>query len=170
MANPINLGLRGLQFLWTIIILALVGNMIHDASAGNPSVVNYAMFVAVFSALSLIYLIGASINEAFALSPIIPLAVDALNVLFFLAGGIALAAKLGAHSCSNDDYVLHNSVTNGSSNPTKRCREAQAVTVFLWFGFISYLGSLIFSGLAARGGGANLRGGIRKGPPAMSQA
>lgn len=75
--------------------------MIHEASSGNPSVVNYVMFVAVFSALSLIYLVGASINEAFALSPIIPLAVDALNVLFFLAGGIALAAKLGAHSCSN---------------------------------------------------------------------
>lgn len=75
--------------------------MIHEAYSGNPSVVNYTMFVSVFSALSLIYLIGASINEAFALSPIIPLAVDALNVLFFLAGGIAMAAKLGAHSCSN---------------------------------------------------------------------
>ncbi|MCJ1469100.1 hypothetical protein MMC07_007733 [Pseudocyphellaria aurata] len=144
--------------------------MIHDASHGNPSVVNYDMFVAVFSALSLIYLIGASINEAFAISPIFPLAADALNVVFFLAGGIAMAAKLDAHSCSNTAYVISNSITNGSSNPKKRCREAQAVTVFLWFGFISYLGSLIFSGLAARGGGANLRGGVRKGPPAMSQA
>lgn len=81
--------------------MALVGNMIHDALYGNPSVVNYVMFVAVFSALSLIYLIGASINEAFALSPIFPLAVDALNVLFFLAGGIAMAAKLDVHSCGN---------------------------------------------------------------------
>lgn len=63
--------------------------------------VNYVMFVSVFSALSLIYLIGASINEAFAISPIFPLGVDALNVLFFLAGGIAMAAKLHVHSCSN---------------------------------------------------------------------
>lgn len=59
------------------------------------------MFVSVFSALSLIYLIGASINEAFAISPIFPLGVDALNVLFFLAGGIALAVKLHVHSCGN---------------------------------------------------------------------
>lgn len=64
--------------------------------------INYVMFVSVFSALSLIYLIGASINEAFAFSPIFPLAVDALNVLFFLAGGIAMAAKLHVHSCGNE--------------------------------------------------------------------
>lgn len=76
--------------------------MIHDAYAGNPSVVNYVMFVSVFSALSLIYLIAASIKEEFAISPIFPLAVDALNVLFFLAGGIAMAAKLHVHSCGND--------------------------------------------------------------------
>lgn len=70
--------------------------------------------------------------------------------------------------CQN--YVNKNSITNGSLNRSKRCHEAQAITVFLWFGFLTFLGSLIFSALSARGGGANLRGGARKGPPAMSQA
>ena len=87
--------------------MALVGNMIHDAISGNPSVVNYAMFVAVFSMLSLIYLIAATLSEGMAFHPALPLAADALNVLFFLTCGIALAAELKVHSCG--DAVCLNS-------------------------------------------------------------
>ena len=74
--------------------------MIAEAVGGNPSIVNYTMFVAVFGMLSLIYLILAAIVEAFAI-PIVSLALDALNTIFFLVGGIALAADLGVHSCGN---------------------------------------------------------------------
>ena len=79
--------------------MALVGNMIQMALGGNPSIVNYVMFVAVFSMLTLIYQILAAINEGFVIAPVIPLALDALNTLFFFIGGIALAAYLGVHSC-----------------------------------------------------------------------
>ena len=79
--------------------MALIGNVIHDAKAGNPSIVNYVMFVAVFSMLTLFYLIAASINEGFAVNPIIPVAVDGINVLLFFCGAVALAAQLGVHSC-----------------------------------------------------------------------
>ena len=72
-----------------------------EAVGGNPSVVNYAMFTSVFAMLSLFYLIPATINEGFAVSPIILIVVDLLNTFFFLTCGIALAAELGAHSCSN---------------------------------------------------------------------
>lgn len=82
--------------------MALVGNMIQEAFAGNPSIVNYVMFVAVFSMLSLIYLIAASVNEGFAVLSWLPLVVDGLNTLFFLIGGIALAAYLRVGSCSNE--------------------------------------------------------------------
>lgn len=81
--------------------MALVGNMIADAKSGNPSIVNYTMFVAVFGMLSLFYLIAGTINEAFAIAPMFMVAADALNTIFFLVGGIALAAKLGVHSCGN---------------------------------------------------------------------
>ena len=81
--------------------MALVGNMIHDAFAGNPSIINYVMFVAVFSMLSLIYLIASTVNEDFAFFPWLPLVLDGLNTLFFLIGGIALAAYLRVHSCNN---------------------------------------------------------------------
>jgi hypothetical protein len=90
------------QFLWTFLILCLAGNMIHDANGGNPSIVNYSMFVAVISMLALFYLFAATANEAFAFHPMLMLAVDALLTLFFLIGGIALAAELGVHSCGNE--------------------------------------------------------------------
>ncbi|KAL8996819.1 MAG: hypothetical protein Q9188_006479 [Gyalolechia gomerana] len=88
------------QFLMTLLIMALIGNVIADAIAGNPSIVNYVMFVSVFAMLSLFYLIGAAIMESFAI-PIAMLVLDALNTLLFLVGGIALAAYMGVHSCSD---------------------------------------------------------------------
>jgi len=170
MLQPINLGLRALQFLWTFLILALVGNMIADAIAGNPSIVNYTMFVAVFSMLSLFYLIAASVNEGFAIIPILPLIIDGLNTLFFFVGAIALAAYLGVHSCGNQAYITTNTVTSGSTDDTKRCHEGQAACAFLWFGFAAYLASLVISAIGARGGSTSMpsrfRGGSR---PAMSQ-
>ncbi len=84
----------------TVLIMALIGNAIQEASAGNHSIINYVIFVSVFALLSLIYLIGVSIIESFAI-PIVVVVLDAINTLLFLIGGIALAAYLGVHSCSN---------------------------------------------------------------------
>jgi len=162
-SKVLNLGLRGFEFLWTVLIMALVGNIIHDAFNGNPSIINYDMFVAVFAFLSLIYLIAIAFNDDFMGHGAIPLALDLLNTLFFFCGAVAMAAKLGVHSCGNEGYVTSNGVTNGSHNPGKRCHEAQATTAFLWFGFACFAASTFFSALGARSGGVNLRsGGIRK--------
>ena len=81
--------------------MSLVGNMINEAFAGNPSSVNYTMFVSAFSMLSLFYLVPASFNVDWALHPIIMIVVDVLNNIFFFCAAIALAAKLTAHSCGN---------------------------------------------------------------------
>lgn len=168
--------------------MALVGNMIADAKGGNPSVVNYTMFVSVFAMLTLFYLIAATISEGLGGHPMLMLAVDALNTLFFLIGGIALAGYLNVHSCNNtvcvpyvvipiganiiQVYTTSNGITNGSDNTEKRCREAQATCAFLWFGFAAFLGSLAFSAVSSRSGTAIGRGGvgsIRRGGPSMSQ-
>lgn len=97
--------------------------MIADATAGNPSIVNYVMFVAVFGMLSLFYLITATLFEAYAISPLFMLAADALNTLFFLVGGIALAGYLRVHSCGNE-------VSKQDSHPVlaspRRIRSARA--------------------------------------------
>lgn len=168
--------------------MSLVGNMIATAYAGNPSIVNYDMFVAVFSMLSLFYLIPASIKESFMIHPLLVVGLDTLNAIFYFCGAVAMSAYLHVHSCGNSvslnryifprhdltkqqSYTHSNSITNGSPNTSKRCHEAQATTAFLWFGFAAFIVSAVCAGLQGRGSGVNMRGGaggIRKGP-AMSQ-
>jgi hypothetical protein len=88
------------QFFWALLVMALVGNMIATAVRGNPSIVNYDMFVAVFGMLSLFYLIFTTWKEDLAM-PVVTLALDGLNTLFWFCGAVATAAYLGVHSCSN---------------------------------------------------------------------
>lgn len=49
---------------------------------------------------------------------------------------------------------------------TKRCREAQASTAFLWFGWAGYMASVIISVFMARSSTVNMRGrsGSRRRP------
>jgi hypothetical protein len=122
-SRALNLILRGLQFLFILIVLALIGAMIAQASSGNPATVNYNMFVAVFAMLSLFYLIPATWNDSFTGHPIIPLALDALNTLFIFAGATALAAGLGVHSCSNG-VSIEPQTAQTSANKRRAIREA----------------------------------------------
>jgi len=117
--------------------------------------------------LSLFYLIPATLKPDFSFHPLLMVALDLLNTLFFFCAAVALAAYLGVHSCSNDKYTHTNSITNGSHDTGKRCHEAQASTAFLWFGFACYAATTVLSGLQSRGANVNMRG-IRRGP-AMSQ-
>jgi hypothetical protein len=89
-----QLGIRLIQLLWTIIITGLVGNVIATATAGNPSSINFAIFVAVFSWLVILFALVGVFIEAFAV-PIALLVLDGLATLFTLIAGIVLAAKVG---------------------------------------------------------------------------
>lgn len=80
--------------------MALVGNMIATALAGNSAMVNYVMFVSVFGMGSLLYLLPTAFLDSFSV-PIIALVLDGLNVLFWFCAAVALPAYLGVHSCSN---------------------------------------------------------------------
>jgi hypothetical protein len=146
--------------------MSLVGNMIAEAFAGNPSSINYTMFVAAFSMFTLFYLFPASWNSDWAIHPIFMIVLDALNCVFFFCAAIALAAKLECHSCTNQSYLVNNEITNGATNMTKRCREAQASTAFLWFGWAGYMASVIISAFMARSSTATMRGrsGSRRRP------
>ncbi|KAF1956921.1 hypothetical protein CC80DRAFT_50795 [Byssothecium circinans] len=166
-SQALNIGLRGWQFFCSLIVMALVGNMIATSFAGNSSMVNYDMFVAVFGMLSLLYLLPTTFLDNYSI-PIVNIILDVLNVIFWFCAAVATAAYLGVHSCSNEAYTTTNHITNGSLNTEKRCREAQASTAFLWFGWAAWVATMVFSVMAGRGN-ANLRGGIRRGGPAMSQ-
>jgi len=164
----IQIALRSLQFLWTLLITALVGNVIADAFSGNSSSINFAIFVAVLSWVVLLYGFAAAFVEALAM-PIVLLAMDGVAVLFTFIAGVVLAAKLGVHSCGSTGYVIHNPLTNGSADPTKRCHELQASCAFFWFLFAAYVGSLVMAAVGSKGGMTSGRGGIRRGGPSMSQ-
>jgi len=166
----LNLILRGTQFLFILIVMSLIGNVIAMAFAGNPSLVNYDMFVAAFAMLSLFYLIPAAWSDSFMGHALLPLLLDALNCIFLFCAAVATAAELGVHSCSNDSYTSSNHLTNGANDRAGRCRELQAATAFLWFAWAAWMASLVFSLLDSRSSGVNLRG-FRggRGGPAMSQ-
>jgi hypothetical protein len=166
-SRALNLILRGVEFVFILIIMSIVGNMIASAFAGNPSLINYDMFVAAFSMLSLIYLGVCAFNDSFMGHPIIPITLDLLNVLFLFCAAVAMAAELGAHSCSNKSYTTTNHITNGAHDTAGRCREAQAATAFFWFAFAVWTVSFVFSLLSGGGSGVNMRMGRRG--PAMSQ-
>ncbi|KAK5321034.1 hypothetical protein LTR70_004279 [Exophiala xenobiotica] len=165
MANVIQLGLRAAEFLFALLVMSLVGNMIDTSFSGNPSIVNYSMFCAVFAMLTLFYLITIAFKEQFTFHKFVPAGLDLLNALFWFCAAVALAAELNVHSCSNQSYVSRNRVTNGSPNMTSRCREAQATCAFLWFGWACFMVSLALD--LTSSGGVNMRG-PRKGPN-MSQ-
>ena len=81
--------------------MALSGNIIAIENNHAPALINYDMFCAVFGMLSLFYLIPATLRDSFAIHPIFPVVLDALNTLFWFCGAVAMAAKLGVHSCDN---------------------------------------------------------------------
>ncbi|KAA8565177.1 hypothetical protein EYC84_010916 [Monilinia fructicola] len=115
--------LRGLQLLCVIILTGLVAGAIDVQHFFNDSV-NYAMFTTVFSWIVVIYGLSAAFVESLA-HPIILLVLDGFAIGFNFIAGVTLAARLGAHSCSNSNYINHNDLAQGI---TKRCRELQAAT------------------------------------------
>jgi len=120
----------------------------------TPSIINYDLFAAIFAMLSLVYLIAATLNESFIFHRALMLGIDLANVLFTFCGAVATAAILGVNSCSNNDFVKHNKITMNSS---KRCRESQASTAFLFFALAAWIASTVFTFLDSRGS-VNMRG------------
>lgn len=133
--------LRGILFLFLIITLGLTGSLIANSNHENPQV-NFGLFAAVFGLVfGVFYGIAAGFIKVLAF-PIAIATIDFLNFVFTFAGATAIAAAIKAHSCSNQDYLDNNTVTQGSSD---RCRKAQASVAFLYFAFFLTIGQLVLS-------------------------
>ncbi|KUJ18167.1 putative Non-classical export protein 2 [Mollisia scopiformis] len=167
MVSVPQIALRGWEFLWTLITMALIGNVIATAFAGNPSSINYAIFVTVWDMLVVLFGIGAAFMDISAAGIILAVG-DIIAALLTFIAGVVLAAKLGVHSCSNGGYTSTNHLTNGSHDTGKRCRELQASTAFFWFLLPAFAISAFLS-FKNSGGSSSMRGGIRRGGPSMSQ-
>jgi len=162
------MGLRAWQLICAILVTAFMANNIDRATNGTHSIVNYSLFVGVWWLLTLLYFLPTSFLDKFSI-PVVDIAMDALSVLFSFCAAVALAAYLGAHSCSNAAYTRTNGVCNSSPNTQQNCRQAQATCAFLWFGWAAFVATLAINIMNGRGSGANMRGGIRRGGPSMSQ-
>ncbi|EGW31412.1 uncharacterized protein SPAPADRAFT_140470 [Spathaspora passalidarum NRRL Y-27907] len=161
--------LRLVNFLFLVIALGLTGSLSATTVDGQNPQVNFAVFAAAFGLLtSSIYGVFAYFINAFAW-PVILFVFDFLNFVFCFAAATAIAAGIRVHSCSNEDYVDNNKITQGSSG---RCRKAQASVAFLYFSTFIFLASGIFSAISLfQGGlfGANRPSARRTGVPTMSQ-
>ena len=95
----LRVGLYSLAAFWTLLITALLGNVISDATGGTPSQINYCMFVAVVSWLALtIGLFGTCADSN---PSTLFIVADSFAVLFTFIAAVVLSAKLGVHNCSN---------------------------------------------------------------------
>jgi hypothetical protein len=92
--------LRAFQFIFTLLLTALVGNAIDNQIGGSPASVNFAMFVAALCWIVVLYGLIAAFVESLAI-PFVLIALDTLATLFTLIAGIVLAARLRVHSCTN---------------------------------------------------------------------
>ncbi|KAH7083440.1 marvel domain-containing protein [Paraphoma chrysanthemicola] len=167
-SRALSMGLRAWQLICAILVTAFMANNIDRATNGTHSIVNYSLFVGVWWLFTLLYFLPTSFIDKFSI-PIVDVAMDGLSVLFGFCAAVALPAYLGVHRCSNRSYTMSNGVTNSSPNTEQNCRQAQATSAFLWFGWAAFVATLVINIMNGRGSGANLRGGIRRGGPSMSQ-
>ncbi|KAJ9164735.1 hypothetical protein NKR19_g1142 [Coniochaeta hoffmannii] len=155
--------LRCLQFLWVLLITALIGNVIALNNDGHMVSINFTMFVAVLSWLAVLYGLAAAFVESLAI-PIVMLALDGAAALFTFIDGIVLAAKLGAPNCGNP-HKGPGWIGFGADNVSKRCREIQASTAFVWFLWATFVATLVLAFMSFR----RVGGGARSHGPGMSQ-
>lgn len=161
--------LRVVNMVFLVVALGLTGSLAATTIFQLNSEVNFAVFACAFGLLtSTFYGVLAYFFEIFAW-PIVLALLDFLNTVFTFAAATAIAAVIRAHSCSNEDYVMNNSITQGSKG---RCRKAQASTAFLYFSFFVFLASSVFSIAAIAQGGLFTPAGrktSRVGVPSASQ-
>lgn len=170
MSGFINLILRGIALFWTLLITALIGNVIasdNDAATSARSAINFTMFVAALSWIVCIYGMLSTFISALG-RPLIMLPLDVLGVLFTFISAIVLAAKIRATNCDNisHDNLSDDWIGFGSSDDEKRCREIQASTAFMWFLWVCLCGGLFFSYKESR---SPFGSSLRSSRPAMSQ-
>ncbi|EPE02774.1 non-classical export protein [Ophiostoma piceae UAMH 11346] len=170
--EPGSIIVRGVQMLWIVLLVALLGNVISDNNNGHMSAINYALFATIIAWVACLLgiasgFIGFLSGGIFTYALI---ALDALAILFTFVAAIVLPAKLKAVDCGGDLSVAKRGsgwIGFGSEDVEKRCRELQASTVFMWFLFFTLAGSLALGVITGRRSFGGSSGGSSA--PHMSQ-
>ncbi|TFB02046.1 Non-classical export protein 2 [Trichoderma ghanense] len=175
MSNLLKVALRGIALVWTLLITALIGNVIASNVNGHMVTVNFTMFVAALSWVALLYGLLAIFIESIAV-PSALLILDGLATLFTFICAIVLAAELRAPNCGNipGQHLPSGWIGFGSpGHDETRCREIQASTAFMWFLWACFMLILFLTWRDARSSGftGSMRTSrsSRSSRPAMSQ-
>ncbi|PNP54884.1 hypothetical protein THARTR1_04573 [Trichoderma harzianum] len=175
MSNLFKILLRIIALIWTLLITALIGNVIAANVNGHMKTINFTMFVAAWSWVALLY----GLLAVFVVSLAVPLALvfwDGLATLLTFICAIVLAAELRAPNCGNISgaHLPSDWIGFGSHHNERRCREIQASTAFMWFLWVCFSLLLAITILDSKGSGG-FGGSIRtsrssrSSRPAMSQ-
>ncbi|KAH8600860.1 marvel domain-containing protein [Bisporella sp. PMI_857] len=173
----LTLGIRGLQILFSAVVLALSAVLVAQYGPGSaPALLKYGAFCG--GCALLFGLIGVAACFFDKLQGIIMLALDGLASLFLVAGGIAFAATIKVGDCGDKSvtgYLLEHYKTFGADpnsdrfktikngkiellggkyldDMSSRCRMVQADTALLWFTFACVLAATILGSLGSRRG------------------
>ncbi|ORY08696.1 marvel domain-containing protein [Clohesyomyces aquaticus] len=138
MSSIVNLGLRGLQVLFAIIIIGLTANLINGQvfSGTLPAIIAFTMFTGAFGMLGAI--LGIASNWVEVLQSILMAGIDALTAFFYLAGGVVLAYKLRGLNCGNTDTVSRakmtsNELLNGGCAKFKQGGDKGSLCGYAWY-------------------------------------
>lgn len=148
MLDIIIIALRAVQALFAIIVLGLTG---HVASYGDtPSSDSFLVFTSVWTLLILVYLALAPRFFSALAHPIAMVGLDALTMLFWFAGFIALAVF---HHQAEDVYF--GGIIQACSIAGGLCGEIEAAVVFgalEWALFVATTALLALEFMRGRGG------------------
>lgn len=93
-APAIVLGLRGVQVLFSIIVLGLTAYLV-DAYLWTPASVSFMLFTSIWTLLAVAYLVLSPTRFPKAAHKYAILGVEALTMLFWFAAFVAVAARWG---------------------------------------------------------------------------
>ncbi|KAI1848489.1 hypothetical protein JX265_008729 [Neoarthrinium moseri] len=157
MLSIVAIAVRGFLLLFGAVVLGLSVTLAkHQVIGSAPTESSFGSFAGAFGIIvSAVGLVALWVDK---ISPFIPLALDALASVFYLAGGIALTVALkGVSSCTNmnneaarqryDNKLLNGGCINTDQGPAcaveddyaltgSRCQRVQADYVFEYLGFI----------------------------------
>jgi hypothetical protein len=137
MAVNWTLPLRGVQMLFAFLVLVLCGVAISKFGGGYGSL-GFLLFCGIWAILSLIYLLVAPSVLAGFHNVYIILVLEFLNMIFFFAGFIAVAAAIGTFNCDllDDEFGFGSDLKTG-------CQTTKAATAFGAFSWLLWLVTLI---------------------------
>lgn len=137
--------------LFLIIELGLTGAIV-DQTAWTPSSFSFMLFCAIWSILVLLYLALTPRFLPRAYHTMVALGLLVVTTIFWFAGSIALAARIGTH--------CHSSL----------CQTAQAATAFGFFIWAIFTGLTVMEGLAFSRGSGGATADVRSKPAAYPGA